>query len=89
MSPLSSSVPDEATIARRIVRDIPEVPSSFSLDLPFDDAEIDSLVLAEAAAVATLVYHVPVHDWELREAGTMREAGVLIRERIASTLATT
>lgn len=84
----SSSVPDEATIARRIVRDIPEVPSSLSLDLPFDDAEIDSLVLAEAAAVATLVYHVPIQDWELREAGTMREAGVLIKERIVSTLAT-
>lgn len=75
---------DETVIARRITAGIPEVPADLSLDADFDDAEIDSLVLAEAAVVATRLYGVRVEDWELRETRTLRGAGALIRERAAA-----
>lgn len=85
--PTTTDLPDEATIARAITRDIPEVPQDTSLDAPFDDVDIDSLVLAEAAVVATRLYGVLVHDWELNQARTLRGAGALVRDRIAAAAA--
>ncbi|WP_217614028.1 hypothetical protein [Cellulomonas sp. GbtcB1] len=79
-----TTIPDAATIGARIVRDIPEVPRTLSLDEPFDHADIDSLVLAEAAVVATREYGVLVHDWELRTAGTLRRAGELVHARLVA-----
>lgn len=83
----TTTLPDAAEIARRITADIPEVPPDLALDAPFDEVDIDSLVLAEAAVVATRVYGVLVHDWELRDGGTLRGAGAAVRDRIAAAAA--
>lgn len=74
-------LPTADAIARLLTADIPEVPTDLDPAVPFDEADIDSLVLAEVAVVATRRYGVVVQEWELRDAGTMLAAAALVRER--------
>lgn len=74
-------LPPAAEIARLLTADIPEVPADLDPASPFDQVDIDSLVLAEAAVVATRLFGVVIQDWELRDAGTMLAAAALVRER--------
>jgi hypothetical protein len=76
-------------MALLLTADIPEVPAGLDPATPFDEADIDSLVLAEVAVVATRLYGVAVHDWELRDAGTMLAAAALVRERAEVRIART
>src|SRR5690606_40940981 len=70
-----------------IVRSITDVVLEIPADLPhaarFDDHDVDSLVLAEAAVVVTRLYGVEVHEWELRDAGTLQGVADVVRERVA------
>ena len=71
-------------IVRTITDVVLEIPADLPHDARFDDHDVDSLVLAEAAVVVTRLYGVEVHEWELRDAGTLQGVADVVRERVAA-----
>lgn len=71
-------------IVRSITDVVLEIPADLPRDARFDEHDVDSLVLAEAAVVVTRIYGVEVHEWELRAAGTLGAVADVVRERVAA-----
>ncbi|GHH67147.1 hypothetical protein [Promicromonospora soli] len=75
---------DLAEIVRAITESVPDIPADLDPETRFDAADIDSLVLAETAVVATRIFRVNIEDWELRDAGTLAAAASLVQHRVAA-----
>ena len=75
---------DLAEFVRTITEAVPDIPSDLDPDTRFDATDIDSLVLAETAVVATRIFRVNIEDWELRDAGTLAAAASLVQHRVAA-----
>src|SRR5690606_25885731 len=71
-------------IVRSITDVVLEIPADLPHDARFDDHDVDSLVLAEAAVLVTPLYRVEVHAWELLTAGTLHAGGDRACGRVAS-----
>ncbi|MGI5187388.1 phosphopantetheine-binding protein [Promicromonospora sp. CA-289599] len=79
---------DLTEIVRAITESVPDIPADLDPHAQFDDVDIDSLVLAETAVVATRIFRVNIEDWELRDAGTLSAAASLVQHRVAAARAT-